>query len=595
MITVPASKSIQSAFQQLESPVSDEIKSEKILVKEIFSNMWFCIPNYQRPYIWSSDEINDLLDDLTFAHHEKPKHEYFLGSFVFQNRKAEGEFEENDLLDGQQRMTTMLMLFACIRDLSDNDKAKRACQKAIFQEGDEFANVPERTRITFAIRETVQHFINEFISADGGTNREKELKSLAKKSPATSVKNMANAVLKIRGFFNDPENDIKPDALLKFLLNQVLLIYVSTEDLDDAFRLFMIMNDRGVPLRNSDILKSTNLGALATVKEKEKFSKMWEEAENLLGDEFDRFLNYLRAILVKEKARLNLLQEYEDKIYAPKEKDKATGKKKPALLAKGKETFEFIERHLENYNALLKTKNYDETGNSFRFFNLLHVMLNGLPSTDWIPPLLAFYDRFKYEQIVAFLAKLDNKFSADWIGGETPTVRIAHMNQVISVVEQATDVEAILKDDCFQIDDIAFSRVVQNAVYGRRFTRYLLLKLDYYYHDHSHPMSFETLSIEHVLPQQPKKDSQWCKDFTTEQLEKWTDRLGNLVIITRRKNSSQGRLDYAEKKAKYFSKNITSCANSLRVLQGNDTWTLNELEANHKEVTEKIFSNYGIV
>ena len=108
-------------------------------------------------------------------------------------------------------------------------------------------------------------------------------------------------------------------------------------------------------------------------------------------------------------------------------------------------------------------------------------------------------------------------------------------------------------------------------------------------------MSFETLSIEHVLPQQPKKDSQWCKDFTTEQLEKWTDRLGNLVIITRRKNSSQGRLDYAEKKAKYFSKNITSCANSLRVLQGNDTWTLNELEANHKEVTEKIFSNYGIV
>lgn len=44
-----------------------EIKSEKILVKDIFSTKWFRIPEYQRPYIWSKDEVNDLLDDLSFA------------------------------------------------------------------------------------------------------------------------------------------------------------------------------------------------------------------------------------------------------------------------------------------------------------------------------------------------------------------------------------------------------------------------------------------------------------------------------------------------------------------------------------------------
>jgi hypothetical protein len=43
-----------------------EIKSEKILVKDIFSTMWFRIPEYQRPYIWSKDEVNELLDDLTY-------------------------------------------------------------------------------------------------------------------------------------------------------------------------------------------------------------------------------------------------------------------------------------------------------------------------------------------------------------------------------------------------------------------------------------------------------------------------------------------------------------------------------------------------
>ena len=65
-----------------------EIKSEKIYIKEIFSKMWFRIPEYQRPYIWGSDEIDDLLDDLVFAYNEKPNQDYFLGSFVYQSKSC---------------------------------------------------------------------------------------------------------------------------------------------------------------------------------------------------------------------------------------------------------------------------------------------------------------------------------------------------------------------------------------------------------------------------------------------------------------------------------------------------------------------------
>ena len=575
-----------------------EIKSEKILVKTIFSTMWFRIPEYQRPYIWSKDEVNELLDDLTFAQQETSDHEYFLGSFVFQAKKADPahghEFDENDLLDGQQRMTTLLLLFACIRDLSQDQEAKNDCQSCIFQKGSQYKNVPERNRIVFAIRDEVQSFVDEFIKTPGGTDREKDLAAIVAKQTDKSLQNMAQAVLEIRRFLNDPENNIAPEQLLKFLMNNVLLIYVATQALDDAFRLFTILNDRGVPLRNSDILKSLNLGELDSEKDKVKYAQLWEDAESALGDDFDRFLNHIRTLLVKEKARLNVLQEFEDKIYAPKEKDKSTGKAKPALLKKGKDTFQYVERFLKHYNQLLGGGNFDDTGGSFQFDNLIRVMSIGLPSTDWIPPLLRYFDRFRFDRLNEFLTSLDNKFSADWIAQFTPTDRIEHMNDIIKVVEKADSPDAVLADSSLAIKEDAFMRTVGEAVYGRRFTRYLLLKLDYLYQDHSHRMTLDTLSVEHVLPQTPADGSQWLTDFSELDREKWTDRLGNLVLISTKKNTSQGRLDYADKRTKYFKKCISTCPNSLRVLQSTK-WTLQELKANHDEVVFRLADHYGIV
>ena len=578
-------------------PNKNEIKSEKILVKEIFSKMWFRIPEYQRPYIWGRDEVNDLLDDLTFAQANKPEQEYFLGSFVYQSKKATGEngkeFLENDLLDGQQRMSTLLMLFACIRDLSDAGNVQESCEKSIYQKGDDIDHIPERTRISFAIRQTVQDFVDAYIKTAGGTSKTEELEQLANKSNDSSIPNMARAIIEMRRYLSDPEKTIQLKDFVSHLRNRVLLIYVSTESLDDAFRLFMILNDRGVPLRNSDILKSLNLGELDQDKDKIRYAKLWEDAEGALGEEFDRFLNYLRTILVKEKARLNLLQEFEDKIYAPQEKDKATNLKKTALLKKGKETFQLIDRYLKHYNELFSGNNYDQSGGTFQFDNLLKVMLTGLPSTDWIPPLLRYYDRFKYDRLFEFLTKLDNKFSADWIAQYSPTDRIENMNKVIRVIEAGVNPAVVLQNNCFNIDDDGFKRNVETTVYGRKFTRYLLIKLDYFYQDHAHRMAFESLSVEHVLPQNPSEDSQWRKDFTDAQRKEWTDRLGNLVLITTNKNTSQGNSDYELKKTKYFAKKINTCPNSLRVLK-NAKWTPVELMANHDVVLLQIRQHYGI-
>jgi uncharacterized protein with ParB-like and HNH nuclease domain len=584
-------------------PSKGEIKSEKILVKDVF-RMWFRIPEYQRPYVWGYEEINDLLDDLTFAQSEKPDSEYFLGSFVFQSTPAAPElgrkFPENDLLDGQQRLATLLLLLAVIRDLVVNsetkeelkEEVKETCQEFIYQKGSSIKQLPERTRLVFSIRESVQDFINTYIKTVGATVNEEELAKVAERVSDISVQNMAKAVLEIRKFFTNNET-IKPEEFLPFLINKVLLIYVATENLEDAFRLFMILNDRGIPLRNSDILKSINLGALDNEVDKIKYAKIWEQAEGELGDDFDRFLNHIRTILVKEKARLSLLQEFEDKIYNPKEKDKATGQKKPILLHKGKDTFALIEKYLNHYKTLLDGQNYDEIAN-FEFDNLIKVMLTGLPATDWMPPLLRYFDKFRYERLLEFLKKLDNKFSADWVVQYTPTDRIEAMNDIIKKIDFANTEDDVFDSGCFDTDKDSFLRVLDGPVYGKRFARYLLLKLDYYYQNHDQKMHFETLSVEHILPQNPAENSQWVKEFNTELRDEWTHKLGNLVLITRRKNTSQGRLDFTEKVKKYFEKNIDTCPNSLRVLTKYDEWTLAELKENHSTILSKIQEQYGI-
>ena len=76
--------------------------------------------------------------------------------------------------------------------------------------------------------------------------------------------------------------------------------HVGSEELDDAFRLFTVMNNRGIKLRSSDILKASNL-ALVSDDERVKAAKNWEEAENYFGEDFDEFLSHLRSILVKKR------------------------------------------------------------------------------------------------------------------------------------------------------------------------------------------------------------------------------------------------------------------------------------------------------
>jgi hypothetical protein len=129
-------------------------------------------------------------------------------------------------------------------------------------------------------------------------------------------------------------------------------------------------------------------------------------------------------------------------------------------------------------------------------------------------------------------------------------------------------------------------------IYGRPFALYILLRLEYLYLDPSIELGLRhELSVEHIIPQQPKSGSQWSRDFNDQNHEHWCNKLGNLMLLTRRKNAELGNLDFAEKKAKYFKAKVGDLPSSLRVLLLPE-FNLETVVKRHNELLAKLKASY---
>ncbi|MCF8009828.1 MAG: DUF262 domain-containing HNH endonuclease family protein [Clostridiales bacterium] len=556
---------------------SGKIDADKIILQKIFSqDFWFVIPEYQRSYVWQSDNVSELIEDLYYAFKNKPNSQYFLGSLVLK-RLENDEYPEYEVLDGQQRLTTFFMMLAVLRDLLDNKKFKENLQGKIYQEEDVLDKVPSRQRITYKIRDDVEDFIYEYIiKLDGTTHREDLTKKKEKNN--ISISNMANAILVL---IHNLQNKDDLQDFVKFLFNEALFIYVSTDNHEDAFRMFTILNDRGIPLTSADIIKSINIGNLETKENVNKYAKIWEDIEGRHGEYFDRFLGFVRTILVKDKARTNLLDEFESKIYKAKK------------LSKGKETFKLVQEYDEIYEDIIELGN-SNLSNEFK--NLITIMKIGLRSEDWIPPLMFYYYKFGSYGLDQFLRNLEYKFTGNWVCGLTPTLRLDAMNNILKVIENTSfeqvDEKLLNNNELFNIDIETFKNNISGNIYKKQYARYLLLKIEFLLSDNTvHLTGYNYITVEHVLPQNPDSNSQWVKDFFDEEREYWTDKLANLVLISKKKNSTLNNLDFKEKKERYLNKRIDPFHGNKIFIQRHSEWNPRVLEERQNELVNLLCNN----
>ncbi len=568
----------------------------KISIADLFSDKFiFTIPEYQRPFVWGQEEFDELFEDIR-ASMEDNDPSYFLGAIVLHRLNDYDELTKRGtyaVVDGQQRITSLLILLAVIRDLlgevgaAEEDASKKAqylkysmkVGELLYQEADRLLNRAEQVRLT--VWPDDRYFFEVHVLKPGGTSH-------IRQSPRTETQqNMLEAMRIFRSKFLNSDGVINVDLLLRVLqhvLSRTYVLYTRTADQALAFTQFIRLNARGVDLQSSDLLKTENLRVIKSDNERYNCAKLWTDIEKDLGrDGLERLLAFIRDIKLKQKARRTIWEEYQQ-IF------------KKGLLERGNEFFEHVRIIADIYNDLVLNVQSSLSGvdEGVRYENLVVLMRDFIPSTDWVPPLLHFRGKFRsatISDIWAFLERLERKYTVSWVCGLTPTQRLWAMYELVDVIDQANSLGDVLNAKELDVDSMKsefLSVISSKDFYSKRFCKYVLLRLDLAMRAGANVVQAYRgdITVEHVLPRNPGSGSPWLSLFDDRERDEWTNRLGNLVLLSRKTNSRSGRKSFAEKITEgYFVKSMQDFQLTNQMASYTQ-WTPNEVSQRHRDLLQ---------
>ncbi len=275
----------QTKIQAAERPIGD-----------IFSDEYrFTIPRYQRPYAWTTEQAGEMFDDLLAASTSKPSLDdvdpYFLGSVVLV--KAE-DSPSAEVVDGQQRLTTLTILLSALREHVSTAFAV-SLDARMFQKGDPIRKTIDQARLT--LRERDQSFFTRNVQERVGIAT---IRSIATDLLPDSQRNLVQNSTMFLDRLAALDRELC-ERLVRFVDRQTYLVVVSTQDFESAYRIFTVLNERGLDLTHTDILKSEIIGQLPEL-DQDLYTKKWESEEEELGrGDFADLFSHIRMVFAKNQ------------------------------------------------------------------------------------------------------------------------------------------------------------------------------------------------------------------------------------------------------------------------------------------------------
>jgi len=550
----------------------------------LFANYAYQIPRYQRPYAWDIDQAAEFWNDLVSTD-QSP----FLGSLIFNYEP----YEKNgyiDIIDGQQRLITITIFVAVLRDVARTLDTKKA---ELYQRNDIAFEDSYTGNMTYRIIPGEQ--IREFLEK----NIQQVDNSIAECKPITPEevrikKNYDFFADKVRDElrrFNNKSDQLKILDDLRKRVSNFTVIHIQIANEEQAYEIFETTNARGVDLSVADLLKNLVFKQLPPTADKDFAKQMWEDmtsAVEATNTEVKKFIRYYWL------------------------------SKHPAVTEK--RLFREIKKNTVNYRALL-----DDMSESADLYNTIvqgsKDDFQGFKHGDRIYKALAALRLMKVSQCyVLFLSILRNfnklgtdptrifemveKFTFQYSvigklpGNKTEKIFAKHAKMIEDAVTKESekhlpgkiqsifaDLERELRSEAPSADYFMdeFEKVCyRNSDDQRMLIKYILSEVDNKYRaTHEEMIDFDNVNIEHLLPQKPEKA--W--GVKKGDIKGYVNRLGNLTLVDKKINSKIGNKSLKEKIEVLKDSQLPINRALLEGLQDNGyKWDEEHIAVRHREL-----------
>ncbi|GAA9158609.1 DUF262 domain-containing protein [Helicobacter pylori] len=566
-----------------------EMKPNKKSLKKILvvgNDTYYQIPIYQRPYQWGKEQCEELLNDLFENYEDHGEDDYFCGSLVLIAISEDSKAKTYDVVDGQQRLSTFILLAKVLATLYSErltEESKDYLQESLI------TKYGKKDRLNFnAI----------------GFNSKKDFQYALTSFNDTPISNNKNNYLKnaicLKNYLKKKEIENIND-FIEWLYFKVVFITITCPDTDKALRIFNVLNARGLALHATDIFKGELLKHTKE-HEREEFVSRWNALSQKCSDNdlkietlFSWYLNYLNPITSKEKMEKGLVTWFKNL------------NKTPLEYLKGVEDF---------YNAYCEVLEMTD-----RYAHLL-----SYKDDDYLCVILcaSLLHRYSDQDIEALKELLVKFYYQDWVAGKTRSTRSQTCCNIIKALKEKKNIDDIISIVKKYLDEKNITqRFRENLQDSNLYTKFyfagksgkrnswlkpILILVNYFMSDNANPAYIkmdDDLHVEHILPQNPDPSSQWVKDFSEEERELYTHSLANLTLLGGKKNtkalSQTLNQDFKEKKEIYMGKPValdnkktfrvmTCYKMTIDIAHHYTEWTPKSLEKREKDLMSIIES-----
>ncbi|WQV96357.1 DUF262 domain-containing protein [Helicobacter pylori] len=521
--------------------------------------LYYQIPIYQRPYQWTEENCEKLLDDLFSSYEYYKESDYFCGSLVLIAIGTDSATNATtyDVVDGQQRLSTFILLAKVLATLYNNEVSNNKTSKDFLEKSLGDTDGEKRKRLTFNTiglnaKDDFQGALDFFDDLDASKG-----KNSKSNDPSKGKNNYLKNAICLKDYLEKKEIENIND-FIKWLYFKVVFIKTTCPDISMALRIFSVLNARGLPLHAIDVFKVELLKKLANKKDQEEFVSRWNALRQKCSKNESKFPK--RKENKREKNAAEILFSwyliYLNPVTSGKNMEERLADQFERLNKPPLEYLKGIENFYNAYGEMLEMQD--------RHAHLLSYLASDFWRVILCTSILHHYSPQDIEALKELLVKF---YYQNWVAEQTEPKKQINCNIIKALKEKqsveniASIVKEYLNDDNNKITQNFREKLKDDHLYEKHkkasknsWLKPILILVEYFMSDDPRPKRIEKndFHVEHILPQKPDLSSQWMKDFSEEERGLYTHSLANLTLLGGTKNAQASNLDFKDKKKIYM-------------------------------------------